>query len=72
MFASDPDCIFYALFITQQQKLNSEIHVALRQVCRGRMTAGMLSLISKNISETVEALLAKDKAYRFMKGTPAY
>ena len=36
------------------------------------MTAGMLS---NNFSETVQALVAKDKAYRFMnsiKGTPAY
>ena len=36
------------------------------------MTSGMLS---KNISETVEALFAKEKAYRFMnsiKDTPAH
>ena len=56
MFASDPDYIFYALSVTQQQKLNSQINVALRKVCSGRMTAGMLS---NNFSETVQALLAK-------------
>ena len=36
------------------------------------MTAG---ISSNNFSETVQALVAKDKAYRFMnsiKGTPAY
>ena len=36
------------------------------------MTAGMLS---NNFSETVQAVVAKDKAYRFMnsiKDTPAY
>ena len=72
MFASDPDYIFYALSVTQQQKLNSQINVALRKVFSGHMTAGMLS---NNFSETVQALVAKDKAYRFMnsiKGTPAY
>ena len=58
--------------VTHQQKLNSQINVALRKVCSGRMTAGMLS---NNFSETVQALVAKDKPYRFMnsiKGTPAY
>ena len=70
MFASDPDYIFYAL--TQQQKLNSRINVALRNVCSGRRTTGMLS---NNFSETVQAPIAKDKVYIFMnsvKGTPAY
>ena len=72
MFASDPDYIFYALSVTQQQKLNSQINVALRKICSGRMTAGMLS---NDFSGTVQALVAKGKAYRFMhsiKGTPAY
>ena len=69
MFASDPDYIFYGL--TQQQKLNNQINVALRKACSGRMTAGMLS---NNFSETVQAPVAKDKAYIFMdsvKDTPA-
>ena len=56
IFASDPDYIFYALSVTQQQKLNSQINVALRKVCSGLMTAGILS---NNFSETVQALLAK-------------
>ena len=43
--------------------MNSQINVDLRKVCSGRMTAGMLS---NNFSETVQALVAKDKAYRFM------
>ena len=37
MFASNPDYIFYALSVTQQQKLNSHINVASRKVCSGRM-----------------------------------
>ena len=43
MFTSDPDDIFYALPVTQQQKLNSQINVTLGKVYSGRMTAGMLS-----------------------------
>ena len=43
MFVSDPNYIFYLLSVTQQQKLNSEIRVALRKVCSRCMTAGMLS-----------------------------
>ena len=71
MFASDPDYIFYALSVMQQETLNSQISVALRRVCGSCMTAGMLS---NNFSETVQTLVAKGKASRFMnsiKGTPA-
>ena len=50
MFASDPDYIFFAL--TLQQKLNSHINVALRNVCSGRRTTGMSS---NNFSEIVQA-----------------
>ena len=32
MFASDPDYIFYALSVTQRQKLNSQLNVALRSL----------------------------------------
>ena len=71
MFTSDPDYIFNALSVTQQQELNSQINAALRKFCSGRMTAGMLS---NNFSETVQPLVAKDKTFRFMnsiKGNPA-
>ena len=57
MFASDPDQIFYPLSVTQQQKLDSQINVALRKVCSGHMTAWTLS---NNFSETAQALVAKD------------
>ena len=42
MFASDPDHIFYTLPVTQQQKLNSQINVALRKACSDPLTAEML------------------------------
>ena len=72
MFASDSDYVFYALSVTQQLKLNSEIIIALRKVCTGTVTAGMLS---QSFAETVLSFVGKDEAYRFMntiKGTPVY
>ena len=72
MFASDSDYIFYALSVTQQLKLNSEINIALRKVCTGTVTAGMLS---QSFADTVQSFVGKDEVYRFMntiKGTPAY
>ena len=72
MFASDPDYVFFALSVTQQMKLQSQINIALKKVCPGRITAGMLS---HNFSDTVKSFIANDEAYHFMntiKGTPAY
>ena len=72
MFASDPDYIFYALSVMQQLKLKSEINIALRKVCTGPVTAGMLS---QSFVETVQSFVGKDEVYRFMntvKGTPIY
>ena len=72
IFASDSNYIFYALPVTQELKLNSEINIALRKVFNGTVTAGMLS---QSVVETVQSFVGKDKAYRFIntiKGTPAY
>ena len=72
MFASDPDYVFFALFVTQQMKLQSQINIALKKVSTGRITAGMSS---NNFSDTVKSFIANDEAYHFMKtikGTPAY
>ena len=72
LFASDPDFIFFALSITQQLKLKSQINVPMKKVCSGNLTAGLLS---QNFSESVKSFIVKDEAYHFMstiKGTPAY
>ena len=72
IFASEADYIFYALSVTQQLKLNSQINIALKKVCGGHLTAQMLS---NNFSETVKSFISKDEAFQFMgniKGTPAY
>ena len=72
LFASEVDYIFYALSVTQQLKINSQINIALKKVCGGQLTAQMLT---NNVSETVKTFLSNDEAYQFMgniKGTPAY
>ena len=72
MFASEADYIFYALSVTQELKLNSQINIALKKICTGQLTAGMLT---NNFSDTVSSFLSKDDVYQFMstiKGTPAY
>ena len=53
-------------------KLQSQINVAIKKVCSGNLTAGVLS---QNFSERAESLIVKDEAYHMMstiKGTPAY
>ena len=72
LFASDPDFMFFALSITQQLKLKSQISVPMKKVCSGNLTAGLLS---QNFSESVKSFIVKDEAYHFMstiKDTPAY
>ena len=71
-FAADSDYIFYALSVTLQLNLNSQINMAMKKVCTNRLTAGMLS---NNFSDTVKSFIAKDEGFNFMnsvKGTPAY
>ena len=71
MFASDPDYVFFVLSVTQQMKLQRQIKIALKKVCTGRITAGMLP---HNFSDTVKSFVANDEAYHSMntiKGTAA-
>ena len=67
MFSSEADYIFYALSVTQVAKRNSQINIALKHICTGQLTPGMLTNVS--------SFLSKDDAYQFIstiKGTPAY
>ena len=43
LFASDANFIFFALSITQQLKLQSQINVLMKKVCSGNLTARVLS-----------------------------
>ena len=68
-FASEADYIFYALPVTQQLKLSSQINIASNKFCSDHVTAGMLS---SNFTETVMSFLTKDDGYQIMgnvKGT---
>lgn len=70
-FTSCSDYIFFAQFVLQQQKLNSQINIAMKKIS-GNLTAGMFS---KNFKQTVNSLISSDQGYVFMnqiKGTPAY
>jgi len=71
-FAADSDYIFYALSVTQSLKLISQINIAMKKVCSGNITAGMLS---QDFIQRVKTFINKDEAYQFMSnipGTPAY
>ena len=59
LFVSESDYIFYALSVTQQLKINSQINIALKKFCRGQLTAQVLT---NNFSGTVKAFFCKDKA----------
>ena len=60
LFASEADYIFYALSVSQQLKLNSQIDTAMLKVYYGQLTAQMLS---NNFPETVRLCLSRDDAY---------
>ena len=50
MFPSDLDNTFFALLVTQQLKLQSQINITMKKVCSSHLTAGILS---HNFNETV-------------------
>ena len=58
LFASDPDFIFFALSTTQQLKLQSRNNVAMKKVCSGKLTEGVLS---QNFSERVKSFIIIDE-----------
>ena len=71
-FASDPDYIFFANFVSQQTNLRNQINIAMKKVSGEALTANMFQ---ENFKETVKSFLAEENAYTFMnsiKGSPAY
>ena len=57
---------------SNNDKLDSQINIALKQICTGQLTSGM---VTNNFMETVRTILSKDNANQFLgtvKGTPAY
>ena len=64
MFASDPDYVCFCIVCDTQMKLQSQINIALKKVCTGRVTVRMLYY---NFSDTVKSFIANDRGYIFMK-----
>lgn len=58
IFISDPDYIFFALFVAQLLKLYGQINIAMKKVCYEHLTSENLS---QNFSETVKSFIANDK-----------
>ena len=53
-------------------KIQSQVNIAMKKVCSGHLTTGVLS---QNFSETVNLFIVNNEAYHFMntiKGTQAY
>ena len=59
LFASDSDYIFFALPVTQQLKLNSQINIAIKKFCGRNLNAGKFS---GKFTETVKSFISKDEA----------
>ena len=59
IFASDSGYILFALSVTQQLKLQSQINITLKKVCCGHLAAGVLS---QNFSETVKSFIVNNVA----------
>ena len=57
LFESDSD-IFFALSVTQQVKLNSQINIAIKNL--------NADMFSGNFTETVISFISKDEAYNLM------
>ena len=56
LFASEADYVFYALPVTQQLKLSSQINIALKTFYSGHVIAGMQS---SNFVETFKSFFNK-------------
>lgn len=50
LFASNTESVLYALSVSQHLKVNSQVNIALKKVCSGQITAGMLR---NNFSEII-------------------
>ena len=61
LFASDSDYIFFALSVTQQLKLNSQINIAIKKLCGRNLNEGMFS---GRFTETVKYFISKDEQYQ--------
>ena len=70
-FATNPEYLFYAQFVTEQKKVSDSINIALKKVHGHSLTA---SVIRSN-AQSLQSLISKDQAYLFLRhipGSPPY
>ena len=71
-FASNPEYLFFAQFITEQKKVQDSINIALKKVHGRTLTAQEVRNMD---NATLRNLIFSDQAYTFMKnipGSPSY
>ena len=70
-FATNPEYLFFAQFITEQKKVSDSINIALKKIHGQPMTA---SEIKSDVNK-LKGLICQDQAYLFLRqipGTPPY
>ena len=60
---SDSHYIFFALFVTKQLKLNSQINIVIKKLSGKNLKPG--AYVGK-FTETVRSFISKDEVYNFM------
>ena len=71
-FAANPEYLFFAQYITEQNKVQDSINIALKKVSGQPLTANQVRNLDNG---TKQHLIFSDQAYYFMKnipGSPAY
>lgn len=70
-FATNPEYLFFAQFIIEQQKVSDSINIALKKVHGQSLTASQL----RNNPQNLVNLICQNQAYLFLRqipGTPPY
>ena len=70
-FATNPEYLFFAQFITEQKKVSDSINIALKKVHGQHITASQV----RSNSEILQHLVSQDQAYLFLRqipGSPPY
>ena len=71
-FETNPEYLFFAQYVTEQQKVQDSISIALKKVHSHSLTAGEVRSMD---SSSFQNLIFSDQAYFFMKnipGSPSY
>ena len=66
-FATNPEYLFFAQYVTEQKKVQDSISIALKKVHGHSLTAGEVRSMD---SSSFQNLIFSDQAYLFMKNIP--